>query len=119
MSILNLTQHPATPDQIKAGVVEPSDKKAVQDLLTFTNLPDSWLLGSRAEALALLAAGTGCESAMIGGAPYFMSYLERALMSVGVRPLYSFSVRETEEQVQSDGSVKKVAVFRHSGFVGE
>ena len=57
-------------------------------------------------------------SAMIGGAPWMMSALEGALLDAGVQPVYAFSVRESVEQVQPDGSVRKVNVFRHVGFVG-
>jgi hypothetical protein len=32
--------------------------------------------------------------------------------------VYAFSRRESTEAVQEDGSVRKVAVFRHLGFVG-
>lgn len=118
-SILNLTQHSATSEQIAAGVVEPADKAAVQAALTFDTLPDSGVLRTRAETLAMFAAASGHKSAMIGGAPFFMSWLEKALVAAGVRPLYAFSVRETKEEVQPDNSVIKVAVFRHAGFVGE
>ena len=55
---------------------------------------------------------------MIGGAPFFMAALESALRDVGVTPIYAFSKREVVEEPQSDGSVKKTAVFRHAGFVG-
>ncbi len=120
MKILNLTQHIATPDQISAGVVDPSptDKALIQSALTFDTLPDSMILRTRAETLAMYVSGAGHKSAMIGGAPYFMAPLEKALINAGVRPLYAFSVRETEEQTQPDGSVKKVAIFRHAGFIG-
>ena len=33
--ILNLTHHAATPEQVEAGVVEPTEKARVQELLTF------------------------------------------------------------------------------------
>lgn len=39
MKILNLTQHTATADQVAAGVVEPKDKKKIQEMLTFTEKP--------------------------------------------------------------------------------
>jgi hypothetical protein len=55
--------------------------------------------------------------AMIGGAPYLMAPLESALRAHGITPVYAFSVRESVDQVQPDGSVRKVAVFRHAGFV--
>jgi hypothetical protein len=35
----------------------------------------------------------------------------------GIWPLYAFSRREVQEEPQPDGSVKKVSVFRHVGFV--
>ena len=43
--------------------------------------------------------------------------LEAALRQQGFTPLYAFSVRESADQTQPDGSVRKVAVFRHVGFV--
>jgi hypothetical protein len=35
----------------------------------------------------------------------------------GITALYSFSTRESVDQPQPDGSVRKVAVFRHTGWV--
>ena len=46
-----------------------------------------------------------------------MARLERALIERGIEPLYAFSVRESTEEVQADGSVRKVAVFKHAGFI--
>lgn len=57
------------------------------------------------------------ERAMIGGALWLMAPLELALRAVGIEPLYAFSERTSAEQIQIDGSVRKVAVFRHVGFV--
>jgi len=116
--ILNLTQHEATPDQIAAGVVEPADKAAVQAALTFDTLPHPGQVHTRAETLAQFARMSGCRSAMIGGAPFLMAELDKCLLSWGVRPLYAFSVRVSTEQIQPDGSVRKVATFQHAGFVG-
>ncbi len=42
-----------------------------------------------------------------------MSTLEDVLKTV----LYSFTKKESTEAVQPDGSVKKVAIFRHVGWV--
>lgn len=113
--IINLTQHAGTPEQ---GVTEPKNKGLVQSLLTFDALPDASEIRNRAEALASIAAESGASRAMIGGAPYLMSALESALMSCGIKPLYAFSVRESIDQTQPDGSIRKVAVFRHKGWVG-
>ena len=45
-----------------------------------------------------------------------MSFAQAA-QALGVPAVYAFSVRESVEQPQPDGSVRKVNVFRHVGFV--
>lgn len=54
---------------------------------------------------------------MVGGAPFFMAPLEAALRAVNIIPVYAFSKRESVEEKQPDGSVKKTQVFKHAGFV--
>lgn len=154
--ILNLTQHPATPEQIKAGVVDvPSEQRPrLTALLTFPakDLADNpsaayQFIESRArslvsefvlpelmsrasallaeggytafgpEALTLLRPGTVTVEVMIGGASFFAAPLERALLDVGAQPLYALSERESVEEVLPDGTVKKIGVFRHLGFL--
>jgi hypothetical protein len=117
MSILNLTQHVASKEQVAAGVIEPDDKKAVQDLLTFVDLPTVPDIVRRARNLAGIAKSAGVESAMIGGAGWLLGPLERALQAAGIWPLHSFTRREAVEEQQPDGSVKKIQTFRHVGFV--
>ena len=132
MVILNLTQHPATPDQAAAGVSDPLSgfKAAIVSALNFNSLPDSADIMARAQALATIATAMADElvssglmgdnhayQAMIGGAPYLMGALERALITRGIFPVYAFSQRESVEEVQADGSVRKNNVFRHAGFV--
>ena len=134
--ILNLTQHAATAEQIAAGVhpmhetdsgQQPFDR--LRELLTFEDLPTPVEVIERAKEIALLAddsayiqsggnADPYITGAMIGGAPFLMEPLAHALRNRGFVPVYAFSRRESEEVVQPDGSVKKVAVFRHLGFVG-
>ena len=137
--ILNLTQHDPTPEQIEAGVTcgdIPNEQALVEfrKLLTFDTIPTPTEVRQRAQQIAAYAAKTttlvdyGGNSglcvneplrfAMIGGAPFLMAPLEEALRRVGITPLYAFSTRESVEQVQADGSVRKTAVFRHVGFVG-
>lgn len=129
MKVLNLTQHLATPEQIAAGVVEPAidAKKQLVSLLTFEQLPTAAEIRSRAYDIAAVARsqyvtepteGVRFTHAMIGGAPYLMGPLEIALRASQITPVYAFSVRESVDEVQPDGSVRKVAVFRHVGFVG-
>lgn len=119
MKVLNLTQHNASPEQLIQGVEEPTsdDKKVIAGLLTFDQIPGGEELRVAAVRLATLAGTYGASQAMIGGAPFFMRALEDALVLVGIQPVYAFSVRESVDQAQEDGSTRKVAVFRHQGFV--
>lgn len=122
--ILNLTQHPATPEQVEAGVVDLPDwmRQALTDWLIFDQLPTREEIEYRAEQVALLAdtflpEEAGNPAAMIGGAPYLMSALETALRTKRIRPLYAFSKRESIEQTLPDGTVRKTSIFRHAGFI--
>jgi len=54
---------------------------------------------------------------MIGGAPYLMGPLTNVLKGLHLDVLFAFTQRESVEVPQEDGSIKKVAVFRHTGFV--
>jgi len=117
MKIINLTQHQATQEQIAEGVVDLNDLRIYQ-LLTFDQLPENYeIIIDRAETLAEIAEKAGAEGAMIGGAPYLMAPLENALLKKGIVPMYAFSVRESREELLPDGTVKKVNIFRHSGFI--
>ena len=116
-SILNLTQHAATEDQIAAGVVEPKDKIRIAALLTFETLPTRGDIMERADALARIAASEVYGAALIGGAPYLMSPLEAALTHLGIVPFYAFSLRDSVEEKMPDGSMRKTQLFRQVGFV--
>lgn len=124
--ILNLTQHQPSPEQVKAGVINPPIEEwmIVKNLMTFETLPSVEEVKERAIDIASIAAdlasgedrgdGQGfCLFAMIGGAPFFMSALETALLNAGITPIYAFSVRES---IEKDGV--KTSVFKHIGFVG-
>lgn len=127
--IVNLTQHPASADQIAVGVVDLVGEglTELKATLTFDTLPDAQEIRGCAERIAELACYNGLsgdegdspmpEQAMIGGALWLMAPLAAALRGRGIEPVFAFSVRETEEQMQADGSTRKVAVFRHAGFV--
>lgn len=127
--ILNLTQHKASDDQIKEGVVdlEGEQHAALVELLTFKGLPEAGEIMDRAYDIAELACYNGLggdegdapfiTQAMIGGALWLMAPLAAELRERGIDPLFAFSVRESVEAVQADGSVAKTAVFRHAGWV--
>jgi len=116
-TIVNLTQHTASPDQVSAGVFDSKNSDAVAILLTFDKIPTAYDIFQKARELARIATNSGAKSAMIGGAPWFMKELEFQLKQAGIAPFYAFSTRVSEEQVQADGSVKKINVFKHIGFV--
>jgi len=126
--ILNLTQHSATPEQKLAGVVDLGGEELtlLKNLLTFDVLPSEEEIHSRAVSLGHLVSinGLGEEgddpwptAVMIGGAPYLMGPMTNVLKGLRLSVLFAFSQRESVEVTQEDGSIKKVAVFRHTGFV--
>ena len=119
MKIINLTQHAATPEQIAAGVFDfvPEIKAQIQALLTFDTIPDAREIKTRAEKLTALVESWGFTKAMIGGAPFLMGALESELKNRGIQPMYAFSVRDSVEKQNPDGSVTKQNVFKHSGFI--
>lgn len=119
MATYNATQYISTNDQ---GVQDlaPEMRVRLTSLLTFSSIPTVEEIHSRAGAVTELLRDSGAmrgDQAMIGGAPFFMAALERALLKAGITPVYAFSVRMSVEETQADGSIKKVAVFRHGGFV--
>ena len=121
MTIVNLTQHNATNDQIDAGVFnvdyDHNELDYLRSLLTFDSISTIEDMQQRADEIAKIALRTNAKKAMIGGAPFFMGYLETALKSVGIQPLYAFSQRVSVETTAEDGTVTKQNVFKHMGFV--
>lgn len=108
---INLTQHIAT---AKQSCLEPENKILVQSLLTFESLPSKDEIKDRATALACIAKEVGATQAMIGGAPYLMSALERELHRFGITPVYAFSQRVCMEDPKTG---VKNSVFKHLGFI--
>jgi len=119
MNIVNLTQHKATPEQCAEGVFDLSDEPADEliALLTFAEPPPRDEIINRAAKIARVARATGAEAAMLGGALWLMSALEQQLRLLGIGPLYAFSIRESAEVPQPDGTLRKVSIFRHAGWV--
>lgn len=117
--MINLTQHTATADQRTAGVedLQGAALLALQNMLTFAELPSASDIEASARAIASIAVRAKASQAMIGGAPYLMGPLTTALWNVGITPMFAFSLRRSVDEPQPDGSVRKVAVFCHAGFV--
>lgn len=129
MRILNLTQHAATPDQVAAGVIDVSahERELLAQALTFEWVPDAREIHSRCELLAELASTSDAwepqdgapamARVMIGGAPWLMGPLAGYLQGYGLVPVFAFSRRVSMDQPGKDGTVQKVSVFQHEGFV--
>ena len=118
MTILNVTQHVATNSQIAVGVVDmlTIDRVELTALLTFTTVPSYRDMVERATAIKAIVDGYSVSSVMLGGAPFFMAILETVLHYT-YSVVYAFSTRESIESVLADGSVRKVNVFNHAGWV--
>lgn len=116
-SIINLTQHPATPTQIAAGVVDltPEGRRVLARLLTIDEIPTADEIETRAEEI-IDTCWDGSTAAMIGGAGPLMRALRHALKARGVQPLEAFSRREAVEKTGPDGAVVKTAIFVHAGW---
>ncbi len=124
--MINLTQHEPTSEQEFRGVENPPEnlRKEIISLLSFSTCPKHVEVVVRARKIARLIAeyvtAQDCKpgrEVMIGGAPYLMGPLETALKAEGLFPHYAFSERVSTEETLPDGSVKKVQVFRHAGFI--
>lgn len=116
-AILNLTQHKATSAQIKAGVVDCPKIGLDQVLrhLNFQHIPTEEDMFDRAIKIKEIVKDLGYDTVMIGGAPFFMSTLERTLKMSGIKVLYAFSERVSHERMVN-GQVEKTTTFEHLGF---
>ena len=76
MTILNMTQHNASKEQLEAGVFDPetSVKEGIKSLLTFDQIPSLSEMEERADQLAQIADGLHVKVVMVGGAPYPTSW---------------------------------------------
>jgi hypothetical protein len=136
MKVLNLTPFQTTSSQFIAGVVDLPESERVKliKLLSFNAVPSQKELIERSEAIAEIARKTGCDTAMIGGVPYILAILEQSLNSVGINPVYSFTIREIKQVcsdistqatntnsnvrfINEDASTQMIETYRHVGFV--
>ncbi len=106
--MLNLTQHPSTPEQRAQGVVdlEGEDLQALRGLLPFEQPPTAGELAARATMVAGLAVRHGATSAMVGGAPFFMAPLEQVLHRHAVQPFHGAKAWNPSSRTGSSGNRK-------------
>ena len=118
MAILNLTQHAATAEQLDAGVIDlmQHDQAVLKSMLNFVGLPTADEIYERAYAIAALAENLFAETVMVGGAPFLMPVLQKALQMRGITVLYAFSERVSIEKIVN-GVVVKTNEFKHIGFI--
>lgn len=120
---INCTQLLATEEQKVAGVVDmPAHaREQLVKLLTFDELPHmddiQWRASQICELVASTFADVEPKVLLLGGAPFLMSTLEIFAALRGWTCVYAFSKRESVEELQPDGSIKKISVFKHAGFV--
>ena len=125
--ILNLTLHPATHEQRAAGVVDLDGPRLerLRSILTFDACPMDTDV-ARASILIVEIVWDWAEHdrpvagslrAMIGGPIFLVPALSSRLVLYGVQPVCAFLVHRSVELIQPDGSIQKVDVLRHAGFV--
>lgn len=132
MKIINITQHPATPEQGVEDIIIQGECVAssfglrpdqfgyfpkLADVLTFDRIPTYGQMWSRACLLTTISVRLEATHAMVGGAGFFIPVLEKALRQRGIVPVHAFSKRESVETQNADGTVSKTNVFKHLGFV--
>ena len=128
MTILNLTQHNATADQLASGIIDlPADfQTALKGLLTFPTTYTRADLEYRALQIHELIRDMcgehfgappkhALDGVMIGGMPSFMPVLEATLVSKGIRVGYACTERQSIDK-EIDGKVVKTAIFVHAGM---
>ena len=118
MKIINLTQHQTTAEQVAQGVVDlQGETLHSSKIVNFVGMPTNGVIHDRAFDIARIASQSGAEAAMIGGAPYLMPHLQKALQSArGIAVLYAFSERVSVERVV-DGWLLRLTSSKHVGFV--
>lgn len=125
--VVNLTQHAFSAEQLEefklADVEVLNLDFDVANLITFNDLPVTGEIKDRARKLAHQVWGFVERSkvdvrrpiyCLIGGAPFFMGALEKALGANDLAPIYAFSKRVVSEDPETG---TKTSVFKHEGFV--
>jgi len=117
-TIFNCTSHNLTPEQREGfEVIElPFDLKAQWGQVTEESKE-----GIADDVVSIVTqALTGSDDGslvLVQGHPGVTYLVVSRLKGVpGIVPVYAESVRDSVEEKQADGSIKKVSVFRHLGF---
>jgi len=122
-SILNLTQFPATPEQVAAGVVDPGEETRIEIYRnsTFTSLPSPALLQSRARNIVDIATRSisvftqFSPYVMINPPPYLVKDLTVCLKDHDLVPVFPFSIWERTGERGENG--RRPKLWHHAGFI--
>lgn len=119
MEALWCASHNPLPEQGEFILLSELDPELAKDL---ANTPkDAALLRRLAERLLNLAADNWLDIYQPGGSPAFQFILGQVAAQTRHNPelgiFYAHSVRDSRDEVQPDGSVRKVSTFRHGGWV--
>lgn len=117
--ILNFTQHQVTVDQQRDGIYNVDNHAFVQELLTFDDYPTVEDIQNRVVTLADYAEKLHAKKVMIGGAFFLVTRLAKEMNKRGIDVCYSFSKRQSVDEMQEDGSVVKRILFKHEAVVDE
>lgn len=122
MPILNITRHKTTEGQKLDNVVDLPEYiiDEINRLCTFQPLPTLQELRVCAEKVVDIIENLqypDVDGVMCGGAPYFNSILDKALISRGFVPHYPFTIRNYTRTTNPDGSINQQAVYKHMGLV--
>jgi hypothetical protein len=118
--IFNCTSHNLTAEQREGyDVVElPADLKAQWGQVT--ELSKEGIADDVVSVVTQAFAGSGYGfegMVLVQGHPGVTYMVVSRLKGVpGITPVYAESARDSREEQQPDGSIKKVSVFRHLGF---
>lgn len=118
-TFLNLTQHPASEDQARDGLIDLTGevRASLLGALTFTSLPTGDVIAEAAAKIVAIAKALNADYAMIGGAGFLLPELERQLLAECIFPLQAFTARVVEETISPTGEMVKTSVFRHAGWI--
>ena len=116
--MINLTLFPATPEEIKARVIDlpPRERQELIKRLKFDTIPTVKELFVACDEITKLAVDSGHSSAMIGGDPALMELLADSLRRSGIKPCYPFRARFSTEVTEPDGTVVEGFQFKYIGW---
>ena len=112
--ILNLTQHNSSPEQIEQGLIEPSDKTLVKELLTLRVSSAEEMrnaIDTKVQHLLNVADAHKPTTILVGGHPGLITILVGELKFQDYKVVMSHTDRVV---VENDGV--KTSVFKHKFF---